>query len=546
MKASLLFIGLEIILLISSCSAWGQTPTPPIQPATPALTATPVPASPTPTPTASPTPVLPVIYYVPPSGNDADPGTLERPLRTIQQAVNMVRAGDTIILRAGTYLERVKIMRSGTASLPITLTAYQGETATIDGGENIALVTAGPVSYWIIAGLRFQSTNKHTLRFGWFLEAITDHITLRNNYIKGAVFTVGHNQLFENNEMDGSGYTDRDGYGGINDSHGDLGDEATHHNIYRNNFIHDFTNFNARGIWTQGRTHDNIIEFNRIENIWSSGLGQCIDLDAGQTGLVQWRQIVRNNTVTDCSYVGIQLENVFEGLVENNLISAEKGGNAGLILINYSASVGCGVGGEENQFGDTNGDASCVGDLTNTIIRQNVIAARKTWAWGYGGVVNWGVGGVSILSNTIYAPGSAGNAAINFQSTVDEASQAVIQNNILYNGNGSAICALNYDSFVRDDHNLLYKTNLDMVYGRGKNCYGALSLIDYSVATGKGQNSLQTDPQFVNASLRDFHLLSTSPAIDAGLDLGLSADLEGLARPKGLGFDLGAYEFAGP
>lgn len=511
------------------------TPTPPT--ATLTFTSTP-PHTKTPTPTELPS----RSFYVSTTGSDENSGSQNSPWRTIQKAVNSVSSGDTIFIRAGTYNESVRLHTSGEAGRTIKLTSYPGETVLINGGSSMALYTQGSVGYWTIEGLRFQSANVHALRFGWFHEAITHDITLRNNFINGAVFTVGNNQVFENNEMDGTGYTASGGYGGINDSHGGLGDQATHHNIYRNNYIHDFTNYNARGIWTQGRTHDNRIEGNRVENIWTSGLGQCIDLDAGESGLVQWRQTVQNNAVKDCSYVGIQVENVFESIVENNLVKAEKGGSAGMILINYDASIGCGVGGENNQYGDTNGDNSCKGDQTHNLIRQNIITKKSAWGWGYGGIVNWGAGGVSILGNTIYASNSAGNAAINFQSSAAETSQSVIQNNILYNGNGTAICAISFDSFTQDSHNLLYKTNSDLVYGRGSGCSETYSLAGYQTNTGKGQNSIQADPLFISMEDFDLHLQAASPAIDSGMDIGLALDFDGNPRPRGAGYDMGAYE----
>jgi parallel beta-helix repeat protein len=40
----------------------------------------------------------------------------------------------------------------------------------------------------------------------------------------------------------------------------------------------------------------------------------------------------------------------------------------------------------------------------------------------------------------------------------------------------------------------------------------------------------------------NYHLLPDSPCIDSGLDLGLSADFDGIFRPQGNGFDIGAFE----
>ncbi len=42
-------------------------------------------------------------YYVATTGNDANSGTLASPWRTIQKAANTMSAGDTVLIRGGTY-----------------------------------------------------------------------------------------------------------------------------------------------------------------------------------------------------------------------------------------------------------------------------------------------------------------------------------------------------------------------------------------------------------------------------------------------------------
>jgi hypothetical protein len=52
------------------------------------------------------------------------------------------------------------------------------------------------------------------------------------------------------------------------------------------------------------------------------------------------------------------------------------------------------------------------------------------------------------------------------------------------------------------------------------------------------------DPRFVDLASRDVHLQATSPAIDAGVALQeVSQDLDGVSRPQGLQYDIGAYEY---
>lgn len=77
---------------------------------------------------------LPTTYYVSTTGNDRNAGTEEAPWRTIVQAVDNMRAGDTTIVKGGVYLEEREIhfKKSGTASAPIRLLSAPGESPVID------------------------------------------------------------------------------------------------------------------------------------------------------------------------------------------------------------------------------------------------------------------------------------------------------------------------------------------------------------------------------------------------------------------------------
>lgn len=76
--------------------------------------------------------------FVAPGGSDANPGSIDRPLATLQRAVALAAPGTTIQLRGGTYMpaSSVQITKDGTATQPYTITAYQGERVILDG-ENL-------------------------------------------------------------------------------------------------------------------------------------------------------------------------------------------------------------------------------------------------------------------------------------------------------------------------------------------------------------------------------------------------------------------------
>jgi len=72
--------------------------------------------------------------YVSTSGDDANPGTIERPFRTIQRAADTAKPGSTVYVRGGTYCQRLTVKVSGDAQQGfITFRSQPGEQAVLDG-----------------------------------------------------------------------------------------------------------------------------------------------------------------------------------------------------------------------------------------------------------------------------------------------------------------------------------------------------------------------------------------------------------------------------
>jgi len=76
-------------------------------------------------------------YHVATTGIDANAGGEAKPFRTIQHAADLMRAGDTCIVHAGTYRETVTVKTSGAEGKPIRFTAAAGEEVILDGTEPI-------------------------------------------------------------------------------------------------------------------------------------------------------------------------------------------------------------------------------------------------------------------------------------------------------------------------------------------------------------------------------------------------------------------------
>lgn len=173
------------------------TPTPPS-----AMTATAIP---------SPTP-SPPIFYVSPAGDDANPGTLELPWRTVNKAALTARAGDTVLIRGGKYnlVERVRVAHSGTPDAWITFKGYPGEFAVIDafdinvGSPGIGIQFPHDDGAFQIEGVRhIRVENLHvqnsrgagiTVRDSSHVDIVGNHID--NTYSSGiSVWDTNHDAL---------------------------------------------------------------------------------------------------------------------------------------------------------------------------------------------------------------------------------------------------------------------------------------------------------------------------------------------------------------
>ncbi len=103
----------------------------------------------------------------------------------------------------------------------------------------------------------------------------------------------------------------------------------------------------------------------------------------------------------------------------------------------------------------------------------------------------------------------------------------VIGNTIVNNGVGGGL--------LIGDNNVEVKNNI--VWG---NPY-----VDSGTGTINSNNLVGVDPLFANEAGDDYHLTASSPAVDNGVDTGITGtDIEGNARNQGAAVDIGAYEYA--
>jgi hypothetical protein len=184
-------------------------------------------------------------------------------------------------------------------------------------------------------------------------------------------------------------------------------------------------------------------------------------------------------------------------VVENNLIYS-----------NYGSQWCCGSDADRVHTGGAGYWTAA--PATNTVFRNNVIFNHPPNT--YGGLSLHPGSGARVYNNTIY------------------------HNAIGLSINGSGVIARN---------NIIYGNTMNVeLTGSGSD-----TIMSHNLCTGHASCVITTNPLFVNASANDFHLLSTSPAINAGADLaadGVTQDFECTPRPQGSGWDIGADEFGPP
>ncbi len=170
--------------------------------------------------------------------------------------------------------------------------------------------------------------------------------------------------------------------------------------------------------------------------------------------------------------------------------------------------------------------------ITYNIVRQNII-----YNHGINGFVSVYAGGITLHGNTIIGTNGSLRGVFLYGGNNPK---ITLQSNIIASGHSeAAVVTDNYSFFIADSNNLLYNSSVSNIYKIGGKKY---TLAQYQAISGKGQGSIQADPSFVNAANKDFHLSAWSPAVDRGINIGLTYDFDGNTRPQGLGFDMGVYE----
>jgi hypothetical protein len=400
-------------------------------------------------------PYTPVTYFVDqghPQASDANSGTESEPWLTIQKAADTVLAGDTVLVKPGSYDERITFgnRTRGAPGQVITFRAEPRRTVTMWG------FYTRYAHYLRVEGFNITTDDSLT---GWteqdgvFIDS--DHVEIVDNYLY---------------DLEGTAIS--------GDS---VGAYVAGNRVYRSQM----------GITVSGEGW--LVEGNEVERLYNYGGG-----DSDYSRFFGDDHVLRGNFFhgTDFSEIGDAHVDCFQTF-DNN------GEHAYNILFdgNTCYDFHQGFMGEAAYYGNTS-------DLT---FQNNIFAHGGAW-----GLSVHQIRDVTVVHNVF--------ADIRYHGAgFRDGATGIVRNNIFYNA-GSNYWASDGGT-VEGGYNLLYESG-------------------DTIDPGDFPNDLvNRDPLFVDAANDDYHILGGSPAIDAGMNAGITYDLDGNLRPQGTGYDIGAYEF---
>jgi hypothetical protein len=245
--------------------------------------------------TPPPRPAPPGTFYVSMAGSDSAPGSGAHPWRTIQHALDVLRPGETALVRGGSYEESLVMKRSGERARFITVRAYPGETAVIRPAGG------GSMDY----PLRI-TTGAAYFRFAGFVVEGAPREDTVNVYVAAQELPYPHDIA-----IDGCVIQNGAGSGLLVEPNAER--VSVTDNVVRDN---GDGSDQHHGIYYQGR--DGLIANNVVYG-HLNGFG--IQVRAGAADVV-----VANNTTVDNSLSGIVVENTARDVLVVNNLSAFNGG----------------------------------------------------------------------------------------------------------------------------------------------------------------------------------------------------------------------------
>lgn len=291
-----------------------------------------------------------------------------------------------------------------------------------------------------------------------------------------------------------------------------------------------------------------------ITNSHHVTIQNCEASGAGSIGihLMSAQGPVRNSVVRNCQVHHNGTEGIYLDIkssnnvpIENNLVENNHVHNNGAEGLQNTRQSGDGFRPSSNTFRsnlvhDNSGDwAGADISGSNIVFENNIIHTNSQTIGG----VWYANGSNSVFQNNLIYNNSGTNGDSGGLVVGSNVSNTKIYHNTIYGNSGSGgfgINLLSSGSTLEVKNNIL-ANNKSQIRGSASISHNLI----FGSSNSTGSNAIQSNPNFIHVGSADFHLISTSPAINAGTNLGVTTDIEGSTRPQGATPDLGAYEFAG-
>jgi parallel beta-helix repeat protein len=439
------------------------------------------------------------VLYVSPEGNVRNDGLSEsKPKSTIQDALNLLKEGDTVLVKKGTYSNSVlgstvaNISKSGAADAWIALMAYPGHEPLIKCDGNWVGIKVDGASYIIIEGFT--------------LEGNLDRLNSLKPGDENYPYEQANNG--SNPVTSGAGIVVAPPYKQYT--------KQPHHVIVRNNEVRKFPSSGIEFLNADYIT----VEYNLVYstsyyspyNTSGINIGKAFNSDR----VTGYKNFIRRNIVSD---VRNKIPFIFyngDPTKDEPATRRITDGN-GIILDDFR---------QTQNFEDDDGNPSNpnFGDpyVGRTLVENNI-----SYNNGARGIHAYSSNHIDIINNTVYH-NSFQQETPDGDVTAFDASDVRILNNII----------------------VPLPDRKGINRGSSKPADLATHVIQRNLIFGglpfeadASQQIIGQDPRLGYPSAYDFRPANDSPAIDAGdSSLAPKIDIFGTSRPLGAGVDLGAIE----
>ena len=480
-------------------------------------------------------------YYVATGGNNANTGTINSPVKTIQYALGLTVPGDTVMVRGGTYYEQLTIPRSGLLGKNITVKAYPGErpvidgsTITVSGGQ--AIVSMSGIRYVVLDGLdicNLITGVPNTDPEGVSINGASHDITIRNC----AIYNIKNTASLANG---------RSGHAIL--VLGTDNTTAISNLVITGCTVHDTQTGTSENITLAGNVDSFTISHNTLYNTENIGIIIAGGDNLNPSGNVAVNY-ARNGVVSDNTLYNISMSNNVATWGANNYgaIAIYLCGGAGTIVernIVYNSDRGIGLVSESSIYA-----------TRTSIVRNNFVYG--CWRTGIymGDYLNFTGSGTKscyVVNNTLFqndkVVGAFGEIEGELRLT-EHCDSNVIENNLVYAGIS--------DLFVHKytttgsantiNNNLYYTTGVPGWLWQTTNGGPSVTLSAWQAVSGMDAASVYgTDPLLVSITSPDLHIQSSSPAKNAGTVIAAavngSTDIDGNPRIVNGKISIGAQQ----